>query len=404
MAVGITLFFVFILPTNSYDSGFWREWAKTIDQGGIANIYSNPGVNYPPLVLYLLSIFNGLLHLLGLDFQKNIHIFKIFFLIFDLAVVILAAHIARLKRINVAWALLMLLNIGFWYNSLVFGQTDSMFTTLGALAVWFGYKEKFTLSSVFMALAFGTKFQAILWVPIWALTLISRLWDKKLTIAATTSLKIALAFLSTMIWIFSPYILSGHLQPALNGSYITTVQSRFNELSVHAFNFWHLILPVEQTKANPGNISSLGISYEAVGYGLIIIVSLLVFCIYILRSIRKGKPLQFDFSQLILLQGILSLTVFFFSTRMHERYVHVAAVSLLIYAVLNRRVLLTILVSVPYWLNLATVVEYSQGIMDGKYVGLPTNVAALMYLGALLLAIFYWSGLRFKNLAKYFKF
>lgn len=390
IALLVTLFLAFILPVNSYDRGYWQNWAQTIDSSGLLNIYSNENVNYPPIILYLLAAFNWILHQLQINFDKGIHLFKIFFIIVDFALIWATIHLLNQRKVSANWAFLLLFNIGFWYNSLVFGQTDTLFTALGLFSLIFAYRDKFFWSGILMGLAFATKFQAILWLPIIFVALFFklyrqpiRLWFKKTSLFAFgTTLAIITAFL--------PFALAGNLQAAINGSYITTVQNRFNELSVHAFNFWHLSMPIEKTKLDPSQITTFGLSYESIGYLLILITFVAVLFIYIIKCVQAGKLIKLNFSQLILLQGIFSLTIFFFSTRMHERYAHVAVVSLLIYSALTKKIWLPILVSVPYWLNLAAVIEFSQAIMEGKFVGLPSNILASMYLASLGLCLYYW--------------
>jgi len=398
LVVGLTTFMLFFLPLNSFDRGYWADWSNTIQQQGITNAYQNPGINYPPLVLYLLWGFGSILSAFQLDFQANIHLFKVFFLVFDLAVLLLAGYAASRSHKNINRAVFLLFNIGFWYNSLVFGQTDSAFVALAMLSVWFMYQRKFSLSSVLLALAFGFKFQTMLWLPIWAVAMLFALWGKSQRKVLVHLGKMLAAFVVTMVLIFSPFLMAGTIVPAINGSYVTSVQNRFHELSVHAFNFWHIILPVEKTKTDPSELTSFGLSYELIGYALIIITLLVVAFIYVVHAIRAGKLLGFDFAQLMLLQGIISLSVFMFSTRMHERYAHSAVLSLLVYAVITKRIVLIFLISIPYWLNLASVVEYGGSIMQGKFVGLSSLLVGLMYLAALLLAIWYWSELDFKKI------
>lgn len=386
----VTLFLAFVLPINSYDRGYWQNWSQTIDSVGILNIYSNENVNYPPLILYLLAAFNWILAQLQINFDKGIHLFKIFFIVVDFAVIWATISLLNQRKTNTAWAFLLLFNIGFWYNSLVFGQTDTLFTALGLFSLIFAYRSKSFWAGLFIGLAFAAKFQAVLWLPVVALALFYKLyrqpinlWFRKISLfVAGSALAIVAAFL--------PFALSGNLQAAINGSYITTVQNRFNELSVHAFNFWHLSMPVEKTKIDPSQIATLGLSYETIGYLLILITLVAVLFIYVMKCVHAGKLIKLNFSQLILLQGIFSLTIFFFSTRMHERYAHVAVISLLIYSALTKKIWLPILISLPYWLNLATVIEFSQGIMQGKFVGFPSSTLAAMYLAALGLSLYYW--------------
>lgn len=398
----IAFFLIFFLPTNSYDRGYWLDWINTINLRGFENIYSNPSVNYPPLVLYILSVYSGIVKLVTgsnsrevLDF--SIHALKIFFITFDVLIIIFTAYVVRQRQNNVAWVGLLLFNIGFWYNTLVFGQTDSMFVGLALLALWFAYTRKFSWSSLFMTLALVSKFQTILWLPVWGLILILG-WRKQNPKETFNQILNMLAvFLIAFGVAHLPFIIGGTFGQAVNGAYFASTQARPDELAVNAFNFWHIIMPLNQTKISPRTVTTLGPSYDVIGTVLVILGALITGFIYLIRSVRVGKLIKLSFSKLILLQGILSLVFFFFSTRMHERYVHSAAVALLVYAAVERKLFLGILISLPYFVNLSTVVEFGGSILEGNYLILQPRTVAFLYLAALGVALWNWAGVKVKR-------
>src|SRR5476651_2644896 len=129
--VEILLLFVlylFILPRvyMDYDMGFWRDWALYIHQHGLSHTYEGT-VNYFPVYIYGLYIYD-LLQGTDANIIHNINSIKILFVCFDfLPLVVLCAFRHKLLTFKIPHFFL-LLNVAYVFNSMVWGQIDSIYT------------------------------------------------------------------------------------------------------------------------------------------------------------------------------------------------------------------------------------------------------------------------------------
>src|SRR5437763_1488760 len=158
----VFVLYLVILPRvyMTYDMGFWREWALYIHQHGLSGAYAaNSPINYFPVYVYGLYIFD-LLQGTDANIVYNINNIKILFLCFDfLPIVVLCGFRPRILSFKIPW-LFLLLNIAYVFNSVVWGQIDSIYTSLAFLAIIAGIFYPAT-GAVLYILALNTKPQAI---------------------------------------------------------------------------------------------------------------------------------------------------------------------------------------------------------------------------------------------------
>jgi Gpi18-like mannosyltransferase len=64
--------------------------------------------------------------------------------------------------------LLCILNLGYSYNTILWGQIDGILCALIFMSVYYAYKGNNLLGAVCMVLAFNFKIQCIVIVPVWA--------------------------------------------------------------------------------------------------------------------------------------------------------------------------------------------------------------------------------------------
>jgi hypothetical protein len=134
LALLFTLYVV-LLPRvyMVYDMGFWQQWAVTIHRSGLGNAY-NSSINYFPIYLYALYFYD-LLQGTEANIIHNINNIKILFVAFDfLPLVVLCAFRQRLLQFKIPY-LFLLLNVAYVFNSMVWGQIDSIYVNLGFLAL-----------------------------------------------------------------------------------------------------------------------------------------------------------------------------------------------------------------------------------------------------------------------------
>lgn len=112
---------VFIMPRHVFDWGSFVQWALYMRQDGFANIYQH-WVNYMPLNLYPIQLWQLVLGWLQLDLVREVHWLKLYPLFFDWATVLLLLRWAKHYRLSVGLTLLCFLpNIGFHANGFFLG-------------------------------------------------------------------------------------------------------------------------------------------------------------------------------------------------------------------------------------------------------------------------------------------
>ncbi|MBC7553074.1 MAG: hypothetical protein H7257_03750 [Taibaiella sp.] len=338
--------YIFILPRvyMDYDMGYWREWALAIHHHGISNAYNN-GINYFPIYVYCLYIFDVIQ---GTDWNITHHInsIKILFVAFDfLPVFVLCGFRQKLLHYKIPY-LYLLLNIAYVFNSMVWGQLDSIYTNLCFMAIVLGFA--YPAWSVFLfTLALNTKPQAIEFLPvlgvIWLMSIKS---IKKFVIAAITGIV-------TQILLLLPFLSNGGVKQLY--TIATHSVDLYNKLSICAFNLWYIIVPGNPYFINDKDVYFI-FSYKTIGLSLFAIASIFVLIpitrrLYYLRK-QKIKLDSSIYSPIFLGTGLICLYFFYFNSQMHERYANPIIIFFFFYGVVSKNYKLYILASIPYFLSL----------------------------------------------------
>ena len=373
--------YLFILPRNSMelDMGYWREWGLAIHRVGLAHTYDTT-VNYFPVYVYGLWLYD-LLQGSVVNIAANISSIKILFVSFDfLPVLVLCCFRKRILKQPIPHFYL-LLNIAYVFNSMVWGQIDSIYTNLAFLGIVIGVANP-VAGSVLFLLALNTKAQAIVFFPV----MVGILWHSVRDIK--TLVYIAGALLITELALLAPFISAGGVgklwQHALSSVDLYT------NLSISAFNFWYLV-----TKENPFTTNSLDtfIVFSYKTWGLIlfgitavgIVTTLLKTCITTRRA-HIEPPSDLFWQQIFLGTGMLCLCFFYFNSQMHERYVHPVIIFFFFYGVVSKNYKLYILASIPYVLSLDKCFSYPNGYLPIYHFKIiyASKILALWYTSALL--------------------
>ena len=184
----------------------------------------------------------------------------------------------------------------------------------------------------------------------------------------TASKKVFFTTLLTKIGIclliLLPFLLANQFLNFLN--VFTVAINYFPFVSLHAYNLWYLLFPFK----DPMNISDtllfLGITYKAWGHFLFLIYSIgiiLPLIAIIKKQFNRSLKVSFNKRELeiiLLCCVMLPLIFFFFNTQMHERYGHPAIIFAGAYAILSRKYILFILLSVAMVLNMEGLIYYFQ--------------------------------------------
>jgi len=234
----------------------------------------------------------------------------------------LLAYIAgRCWRTRSAWAvgLAYALLPAAIHNAALWGQVDSILALLLVAALWCGVRQRIIGMVVLAFLAFLTKAQAAMLVPVFAYLLIhwagrdARSWRRALIAMGVTVGVVVLPFLSMVRPMLAAY---------------TQAASYYPFVHLNGFSGWFLLSPVAENHLDapelaqwyrPDNVDwLLGLAPRTVGFVLL----LSVWAIAIARLIRTGGTPTVVRAAV----RVLSLAFFVLSTQMHERYLLPAAV------------------------------------------------------------------------------
>ncbi len=338
--------YLFILPRvyMDYDMGFWREWALLIHHNGLANTY-NTSINYFPVYVYGLYVYD-LLQGTDANIIHHINNIKILFVFFDfLPIFVLCCFRQKLLSFRIPY-LFLLFNIAYVFDSMVWGQIDSIYTSLAFLAII--TSVRYPVAGILLyILALNTKQQAIEFLPVMAIALLYSLRNFRtalIGIITATGLQALLLL---------PFISNGGI------SKLTAIAGNsmglYNQLSICAFNIWYLI-----TKGNPYFINSTDtyflVSYRTTGIVMFSTASLLLLAPLVRRvwHLRKNNLAlnETTYSILFLCTGLLCLYFFYFNSQMHERYALPIIIFFFFYGVASKNYKLYVLASIPFLLSL----------------------------------------------------
>lgn len=219
-------------------------------------------------------------------------------------------------KIGLILASVWLINPVTWYNSAVWGQTDSVVNFLGLIAILALLKKKLVRFSVFLTLSILFKGSLAMFIPILLFVAIKQkhgisVWLRAMVYSLFAVIIISIWFhpkFDLFIWLASLYkyrILPGELQ----------------NLTANAFNFWWLVNGGRMI-STPGSFGlfdnipyyglyMFGLSARIWGY-FINIIGIVVILKWLSKKI-SDKRILFSLS-------LMALVSFLFLTRMHERY------------------------------------------------------------------------------------
>jgi Gpi18-like mannosyltransferase/predicted membrane-bound dolichyl-phosphate-mannose-protein mannosyltransferase len=361
-----------IFPGLGIDVGSYEAWAARMAQLGPAHMYQ-PGyfLDYPPGYLYALWAAGALVHSLGLSGDLMRSVVEAPAIIADLALAWLIFVMVRRTAPALAWIgmVLFAVNPAALFDTVVWGQSDSVFTFLMLLSVAMVVEDEFELGWAVAAVAVLTKPQALALLPILGL------WTL-LKAPRSSWLSSAGAFVAAGVVGAAPFQ-SGRSWSWLLNLYGSTA-AYYHETSVNAFNFMGLIGGLRRADS----ITLLGVSYFTIG---MVLLALMYLGLAYLLWRRPERETMFY---------VCFLTVFgffMFAPRMHERYLYPAlafAVPIAVESSLMLLVLATI--SLAFLINLADVKHALEHNIFFAPHDLVATLVALVNTAALAAAA-YWT-------------
>lgn len=372
MKIAIFLAFLFrlVLAFGPYhpDLGNHLDWGAKFWEVGPGKFYEYQfwqvsWPNQPPGTIYLFAFLHKITQLiLNLLWQLNITIsffpsFLIPFLQQKLPIVMVKLP-SILTDLGIAWtiflmvrkwrnekiarlaSLVFLFNPVSFYNSSIWGQTDSIINFLALLGLYFLWLKRpiLGMSSFIFSLYFKTSL--IIFLPVFVIALIKEKYS---------FLKILIAFIVPLgiIAIASlPFSQVAHFNVfkwLYSDLYLTRVFGhQGNMLTGNAFNFWAFLFGVDLSRTDLGTFLILSLKqWGQLIFGLISIVLLAI----VWR--------RFSWRNIIFALAMISFSAFLFLTNMHERYLYpifpLVTILLVIYP---KIILFYIVLSLIYILNL----------------------------------------------------
>lgn len=201
-------------------------------------------------------------------------------------------------------AFIWLFNPIVFYNSAIWGQTDSIVNLLGLLSIYFLSQKKLTQSLLFLTLSLLFKGSLAFFIPVFLALVYFQKYELK-SLAKST-----LIALLTVIVVGLPF----HLRPDILFWFADLYTNRIfpgeiGYLTANAFNFWWLV----DSGKTYDSISYLGQPARIWGF-------VLTFIFIILSLFGSLKKLMGE--NILLIFATISLIVFLFMTRIHERYMY----------------------------------------------------------------------------------
>ncbi len=293
-------------PGFGPDVGDYQAWASQIATFGPAHTYAQGFfLDYPPGYLYALWVVGILAHAIGAtgDFYRVI--IESPAIVADLVLAILVyAYMRRGGRPEMAFiAMLMVaLNPALLFDTVVWGQSDSVMTFVTLLSIVAILGEQYEIAWGLAAIAVLVKPQGLMMLPVLGI------WTMLETDFATW-IRSGVALIAVFVIGIAPFQI-GHEWNWIIKLYTSTA-AYYHETSVNAFNLMALLGGLRQADSN----TLAGVSFFALGMSLL--VPLYAFVAWILWSGRT--PTRLLFASFIAIFGF-----FMVAPRMHERYLYPA--------------------------------------------------------------------------------
>ncbi len=378
------LLFVFISfkITNTGHPGdisFWVNWSIFLKTHSFSQIYTI-NCDYMPLYLYVLKAYAFFQHNLE-DFNNHLYFLKLFTLVFDFLTAFLLANLLKDRIAKLLVFIGVLASISFVYNTLFWVQIDAIHTFFCFLFVLLAYRKKWSWAMPILLIAINIKLQSILLLSIaFMLLLFDFKWQQK------EIFKGVLIALFLQLLIVFPFILEGNLN-TLFATFLHPFQQN-TPVSFAAANIWFLINWVDIYGI--ANIATnqlfLGFSLKFWGNLMFFTFSISLLLFYGFYHFKKKEKIHFE--SLMALCSLVCFAAFFFSTGMHERYIHIAIPFVVGFSIQTKKVLPAVLILLGYFLNLELILGHF-GIFSSQTIPMLIQAIALLYLAVMLIILTY---------------
>ncbi|MEI7579857.1 MAG: hypothetical protein WCJ58_07565 [bacterium] len=368
---------------NDFDT--FLQWVQYMLDHGFTQAYGLEINNYFPIFNYLLYLWILIYH----NYQNiAVHIYdlKFFLVAFDFGSVALAAWLLKKFQKPRYWALLILFNPAFFYNSWVWGQIEALYLFFTLAAIFAALYKHPNWSVVFYVLAFYSKMQAIVFLP----GLVLLLAPQYIKHPKQILLAIGSIFLTHLIILF-PFIYAGQL--TLMYQNVLASVDMFPIISANAYNFWTLLLSGKMS-GHPDGVKFFIVSYKL--WGILLFCSASALALWPgflcwLKAPRQVIALDLKFLYSIFLQNaLIALIFFYFPTQMHERYLQPAILLFgMVFLFKPNRIsgFAYLIISITYFFQLERIIRYLQ-LSEFAYKWMSSRVMSINFGIVLVLGMY----------------
>lgn len=292
-----------------------------------SNVWSFTWPNQPPGTIYLFAairkifefVFSGFWWLnvkipafpsiIITFFESNLYpaLLKLPSILSDLGISILIYKIIlkmKSEKLAVLGATMFLFNPVIWYNSSVWGQTDSIINFFALLSFYLLIEKKLVASVLALVISFYIKVSLVIFIPIFVIV---ALLQKHSLLMWFRALIVSLIFIGLATLPFSnsePYTwLINLYQHNILGQQLQVI-------TANAFNLWSAIAGIHE---RPQSTFLGPLTYQM--WGLILFVVSYVPILYLLYKKNDAKNIFWALS-------IAAFSSFMLLTNMHERYLY----------------------------------------------------------------------------------
>lgn len=324
------------------DINCFISWSDMVFNDGFGAFYKSESfTDYPPGYMYILYVIGALRSLFKIawDSPASTLMVKLPAIIADMASGWLIYRLAsrRLKETGAALlAAVYLFCPAVILDSVVWGQTDAVFTLCVAFMCYLVTENKLIPSYFVFAIGILIKPQTLIFTPVLICGIIDHVfledfnWNKFLK-----NLGFGVAAILLMGFLMMPYGFSDAL------SQYTETLGSYEYASVNAYNIWALM--GLNWAGQDGYL--IGLTYKT--WGMLAIILTVVASIIISLRCKKSS------SKYYFIGAFIVTCVFMFSVRMHERYIFPAMLLLIMcYSVRQRKeiyILYTILSAMAFY-------------------------------------------------------
>ena len=309
-------------PPPRWNSRVWRDDRWVVHERDFDQL-----CNYPPLSVYLLYGSGVLFKAASQDRLINMVTARAVFSGWSIIADLLLAWgcAALVARYRPGWPargpyLLVLLAPPLWGDSAIWGQWDSVLLAPAVWMVWALVTRRWTAAAVLYGLMVMLKPQAVLFIPVWGLAIVTArpFWRALVALPVAVGVVLVLA---------APFMLHSGWS-WWHESYVKNLLEAYPQTTLNAFNLWYMNLLI--CGSDDAMVRWLGIAKDAWGKALLVLGLGLGF----LWMVRRWRS---EPAGLLLWCPLALLACVMLPTRVHERYIVLVVPFLIVAAMLWRR-------------------------------------------------------------------